>query len=303
MATGFRLQALNDLASGPDYATNEILGNFHDDQFGSVGLELCTYGRHGFQHFAQDVSSSFFCLHQGLLHDLEGQAANFDIHLAGSDAFFRSGHFEVHVSQVVFVAQDVRQNRKTVFVGNQSHGDAAYRTGDFDTGVHQSQGTCAHGGHGAGSVGFQDVGNHADGVTHGLRHHALQSALGQVAVSNFAAAYAAQRTRFTGGEGREVVVQVEFLFAGQGWRIDAVGVQAGTQGYRGEGLGLAAGEQGAAVWAGQHIGFYPDGADFRGGTAVQTASVVQNLVAHGVVLHVVVVLFGQFAAGRLFLVG
>ena len=66
-------------------------------------------------------------------------------------------------------------------------------------------------------------------------------------------------------------------------------VQLGTERDGGQGLGLAAGEDGAAVCAGQIADLAPDGADFVGLAAVEAQTFVEDHVAHGFLLHVVVV--------------
>ena len=64
-----------------------------------------------FSHLAQNMQPSVLGLAQGLGHDLLADSADLDVHLHGGDAFFGAGHFEVHVAQVILVAQDVGQNR------------------------------------------------------------------------------------------------------------------------------------------------------------------------------------------------
>jgi hypothetical protein len=49
---------------------------------------------------------------QGLLHDLAGDAVDLDVHLQGVDAVGGAGDLEVHVAEVVLVAQDVGQHRE-----------------------------------------------------------------------------------------------------------------------------------------------------------------------------------------------
>lgn len=42
---------------------------------------------------------------QRSMHDLFGDAFNFDIHLQGRDTFAGTRNFEVHITRVIFVAQ------------------------------------------------------------------------------------------------------------------------------------------------------------------------------------------------------
>ena len=48
-----------------------------------------------------------FGLLQCLFHDLIRQPFDLDIHLAGGDPVFRSGDFEIHVAEVVFIAKNI----------------------------------------------------------------------------------------------------------------------------------------------------------------------------------------------------
>ena len=62
---------------------------------------------------------------QGGQHDTEGKTLDLEVHLTGSDAFRRTRDFEIHVAEVVFVAQDVAEYRVAAFlVHDQTHRDA-----------------------------------------------------------------------------------------------------------------------------------------------------------------------------------
>ena len=301
--SGFSLNALNNLTAGSDYAANEVLGNLEAHHFRSVRLELNARSRHGLEHFAKDVGAAFAGLVQGLLHDFEAEALNLDVHLARGDAVGRTGYLEVHIAEVVFVTKDVAQHGELagLGVGDQAHSDTAYWARDRNTGVHQGEGSGTHCGHGARTVGFQDVRYDANRVGVLGGDHFLEGALCEVAVADFAAAGSAQHARFTRRERGKVVVQVEALVAHKGGGVDAVAVQRRTQGNRGKRLGFAAREQGATVGARKHVSFAPNGANFGGRAAVKALSVLQDLVAHGVVLYLVVVHLGQRAPlGQLF---
>ena len=88
-------------------------------------------------HFAEDEVATLFGLAEGNLHDLLVDAFDLDVHLQGGDAFFGTGHLEVHVTQVVFVTQDIGQHGKTVAFLDQAHGDSGDRRLDRNAGVHQ----------------------------------------------------------------------------------------------------------------------------------------------------------------------
>ena len=55
-----------------------------------------------------------FGLGQRHLHDLLGDALDLDVHLQGGHAVGGAGHLEVHVAEVILVAEDVGQHGETV---------------------------------------------------------------------------------------------------------------------------------------------------------------------------------------------
>ena len=57
---------------------------------------------------------------------IKAQPLDLDVHLAGSDAFRSAGDFEVHVSQVVLIPKDVREDGVLAgfLIGDEPHGDA-----------------------------------------------------------------------------------------------------------------------------------------------------------------------------------
>src|SRR5262245_58935600 len=61
-------------------------------------------------HLAEDVQAAGVGLLQRLAHDLLGDAGDLDVHLQRGDALLSAGHLEVHVAQVVLVAQNVGEH-------------------------------------------------------------------------------------------------------------------------------------------------------------------------------------------------
>ena len=141
--SGLSLNTLNDFTAGSDDAANEVLRNLKTHHFRSVGLQFNTWLRHGLEHFAEDVCAAFAGLVQGLLHDFEAEALNFDVHLARSNAVGSTRYLEVHVAEVVFVTQDVAQYGELARfgVGDEAHGNSAHRTGDGNACVHEGKGS------------------------------------------------------------------------------------------------------------------------------------------------------------------
>ena len=66
---------------------------------------------------------------QGDLHDLGRDAGDLDVHLQRGDAVLGAGDLEVHVAQMVLVAQDVGEDGEAVALLDQAHGDAGDRRG------------------------------------------------------------------------------------------------------------------------------------------------------------------------------
>ena len=138
-------------------------------------------------HHAQDVQTRTFSLVQSNLHDLFGDTFNFDIHLQGRDTVTGTRYFEVHIAQVVFVAQNVRQNNVVVALFHQTHCDTCNGGFNWHACIHQRQRGTTHGSHRRGTVGFGDFRHHTYGVREFVCfwHHCQHAALRQTTVTNF----------------------------------------------------------------------------------------------------------------------
>ena len=88
-------------------------------------------------HFTEDIQTPIFSLSQCNLHDLFGNTVDLDVHLQRIDAISGTGHFEVHVTQMIFVTQDIGQNSKLITFLDQTHGNTSNRRLDRHTSVHQ----------------------------------------------------------------------------------------------------------------------------------------------------------------------
>ena len=228
------------------------------------------------------MHARFFGLGQCHLHDLFGNALDFDVHLQSGNTVRGTGHFEVHIAQVIFVAQNIGQHRKTVVFLDQAHGDTGYVRFHGNARVHQRQATAADRSHGRGAVGLGDFRHHAHGVRKLFfaRQTSGQSALGQTAVADFAALGRTHATGFAGGKGRHVVVQHEAVFKVAAQGVNTLGIALGAQGGNHQRLGFAAREQGRTVGAGQHAVADFDSAHRTGVAAVDTGLARQNLAAN-----------------------
>src|SRR5690554_6878893 len=251
-------------------------------------------------HLVQDVQTRSVGLLQGDFHDFVGNTLDFDIHLQGSYAVFGTGNLEVHVAQVIFVTQDVCQNRELVAFLDQTHGDTGNRRLQGHTCVHKSQGRTTHGSHGAGTVGFSDLGHRTDGVREFFdgRHNRGHATLGQTTVTDFTTARRAHTARFTYGVRREVVVEQERIFTLAFQGIDGLHVTGGTQSGRYDGLGFTTGEQGRTVNGRQYANFNLDGANSLVVTTIDTRLAFDNLQTNHRLLNLAEV-FLHFLCGRL----
>ena len=288
---GLFLQTLDDFTTLADNGTNEFLVDNHGDDAGHVGLVVLAGSGNGLVDEVEDVETAFLGLVQCLLENLVGQTVALDIHLSGGDTVDGTRHLEVHVAQVVLIAQDVAQHGvlHVTLVGDQTHCDTCNGLLELDTGVEQCHAAGAHGSHRRRTVTAQDVAHDADAVGVVLGDHALEGAVCQVAVTDLAAAHATGCAGLTGREGGEVVVQQEALVLVTQHVVDELLVVLGAQGDGGQGLGLATLEQGRAVGIRQIVGLAQDGTDLVGLAAIQADVLVEDATANGVALHFLVI--------------
>jgi hypothetical protein len=95
-------------------------------------------------HQMQNVHPAFACLRQRNRHDLLGDALDLDVHLQRSDAAIGAGDLEIHVTEMILIAEDVGQHREARAVFDKAHGNAGdVRLGRY-AGVHQRQARAAY---------------------------------------------------------------------------------------------------------------------------------------------------------------
>ena len=73
----------------------------------------------------------------------------------------RAGDLEIHIAVVIFGARDVGEDGVLVAFLHQTHRHAAHMRGERHAGIHQRERRAANGRHGAGTVRFQNVADHA----------------------------------------------------------------------------------------------------------------------------------------------
>ena len=232
-------------------------------------------------HLAQNVDAAFLGLAERDLHDLLGDALDLDVHLQRGDALLGAGHLEVHVAEMILVAEDVRQNRKALVFEDQAHRDTRGRPLQGNAGIHQRERGAADRGHRRRAVGFGDLRDHAHRVREFVvrRQHGMDRAPGELAVADFAPLGAAEAAGLADRVGREVVVQQERLFVRSRQRVDVLLVLAGAERGHDHRLGFTAGEQRRAVGARQHADFGDDVAHGLDVAAVDALAGVENVPA------------------------
>src|SRR3712207_294712 len=143
------LHLLNNLATRADNGTDELLRNIECNDARYLWLHLGTWLREGLHHLSHDMLTPCLGLKECLLEDFERQSVAFNIHLCGRKTIHRTGSLEVHVAQVVLVAENITQDSVLVFtrILDKSHSYTGYRLLQRHAGVHQSERTCTYRGH------------------------------------------------------------------------------------------------------------------------------------------------------------
>ena len=116
------------------------------------------------RHLAEDVQAAVLGLGEGDPHDLLGDALDLDVHLERGDAVLRAGDLEVHVAEMILVAEDVGEDGEAVVLLDQAHGDARHRLLERNAGVHQRQRGAADRRHRGRAVRLGDLGDDAERV-------------------------------------------------------------------------------------------------------------------------------------------
>ena len=207
------LDAADRLALRSDEVADLLGADVHRDDARRERRQVVALRRQRLVHLAEDVQAAFLRLRERLLHDLEIEALDLDVHLDRRDAVPRAGDLEVHVAEVILGAEDVGEDRVLLPFLDQAHRHAGDGGANRNAGVEQRERGAADRRHRRRAVRLENVRHDADRVREFLerRQHALNRALGQVAVADLAARRAAHRTHFTRRERREVVVQHERL--------------------------------------------------------------------------------------------
>ena len=156
--------ALDVLAARADDQPDLLRRNLDGDDLGREVGDVVARLRNRLVHDSQDVQPAFACLAERLLEDLRAHPFDLDVHLQGGDPVLGSRHLEIHVTQVVFLAEDVAQNDELVPFLDEPHRDSRDGFLDAHARVQQAQRAAADGCHGGGAVGFEDLRDDADRI-------------------------------------------------------------------------------------------------------------------------------------------
>src|SRR5882762_3582615 len=273
-------------AARPDEVADFVLRDSQLEEARSVSGNRSARLAERLLHGIENLEAGFLGLGEGFAHHADGDAQDLDVHLQRGDASARARDFEVHVAVVVFGSGDVREDGVFLVVtDDEAHGDSRASGLHRDASVHEGERAAADGGHGRGTIGFQNVGYQAHGVGKiGFgRKQVYERALRQSAVADFAAARAAKEFHFTNAERREVVVQheaVELVLLEK--QVEALHIFLGAESESSERLGFATGKESRTVDAREQADFAGDQANLVKGAAVGTAASVEHIVAENI---------------------
>ncbi len=80
-------------------------------------------------HLGEDMNTALFGLGKGFAHDLPINSIDLNIHLQRGNAFTGSDYLEIHITEMIFIAEDIGKNNDLVAFLNQD--PWRYRTPDF----------------------------------------------------------------------------------------------------------------------------------------------------------------------------
>src|SRR5829696_6866316 len=240
-------------------------------------------------HLREDLAPPGERLVEGVAQDLEGDAADLDVHLERGDPTLGAGDLEVHVAEVILDAGDVGQHDVVLALLDEAHGNARHRALDRHAGIHEREARAAHRGHRRRAVRLEDVGDHAQRVRELLLrgHDRHERALGERSVTDVAALRTAHEARLADRERREVVVVEVALLVAHAEVVDAQLLARRPERRHRERLRLAAGEDRRTVSARRGPDLDPDRAYLVGGAAVGALLVDGDAPAHRVLLELV----------------
>jgi hypothetical protein len=109
---------------------------------GALAATSVRGARQALRHLAKDVDPPVARLVERDAHDVEGDGRDLDVHLQRGDALLGARHLEVHVAEMVLVAQDIGQHGVAAVLLDQAHGDAGARGGPAGSRRPSARGWC-----------------------------------------------------------------------------------------------------------------------------------------------------------------
>src|SRR5690606_25264154 len=126
-AAGLLDDRADGLAARPDDLADLVDLDLHGHDPRRVLADVAARLGHHLEHLAEDVQPGLARLVERGLEDLTGQARDLDVHLQRGDAGAGAGDLEVHVAEVILVAEDGGQVRVLAALLLEAHGDAGDR--------------------------------------------------------------------------------------------------------------------------------------------------------------------------------
>src|SRR5690606_17384866 len=130
LGAGLGHDLADHLAAGADDVTDLRLVDRDRLDPRRVGRQFGARAAQRLGHLAEDVRAAGFRLLERPGHDLPRDAGDLDVHLQRGDALLGTGDLEVHVAEVILVAEDVAEDGELVTFEDQPHRDARHRTRD-----------------------------------------------------------------------------------------------------------------------------------------------------------------------------
>ena len=253
---GFLGQRANHRAALPDHVADLFGIDLERHHPRRVLRDLGPRVRQRFLHELQDMQPPFARLRQRDRHDFLRDALDLDVHLERRDTAVGARNLEVHVAQVILVAEDVGQHGEAVAFLDQAHRDAGNVRLRRHAGVHQREARAADRRHRRAAVRLGDLRHD----THRIREFLAggqdreQRALGEPAVADLAALGRADATGLAGRVRRHVVVEHEAVAVLAHQRVDDLFVACSTERRHDHRLRFAAREQRRPVRAREYAG-------------------------------------------------
>src|ERR1035437_10215042 len=287
LGAGFLLDLADHGATLADDVADLLGVDLDGDDARCVVAHLGAARRDDRVHLVEDGHSGFVGLLEAGPNDRLVDALDLDVHLESGHALAGAGDLEVHVTEGIFLAEDVRQDGDpAIGLADEPHRRPGEGGLDRHAGIHKRKARAAGRSHRGRAVGRHALTDEADDVRELVlgRENRNERPLGEVAVADLAPAGPAHRLVLTGAIGRhDVVVEIPLLRLGADG-VDPLHVRRGAERGDGERLGLAAGEEAGTVGSRQDADFDRDLPELVHATAVHADALVEDHAANGLLV-------------------